>query len=140
MRGHSCRIEPDREVSAAGIQKPSMMRAIRTWSRLMTRRPRKFRGEVERQQQMEVAAQLERELELSEKDQTMQEEAGLVNLEALDAHWAQEWDDWAAWDGMHGEPSPPRTKRHLQIQGDNTQHARLEVAVIEGYPVTMGIT
>ena len=91
-------------------------------------------------------AKWDKELADYEQDRQMQEQIDIASYESLQAHYAQEWDDWVLWKSMNkADETQPQRKRqrlvlHLQVQRDATQSAVLDLPVVPGDLVTLGMT
>ena len=88
-----------------------------------------------------------RELLEYERDRAEQEKEDEARYEALQAQYAQEWDDWVLWRSMHStSPTRARPEKkqkmvlHLQVQGELAPAKRLDFNVTPGMPVTVGLT
>ena len=103
--------------------------------------------EDERAREVWEKAKLAKDILDYQREQEMQEQEDVAQYEALQAQYAQEWDDWALWSSMHpGSPTRERELKrqkmilHIQVQGDATQKARLDLDVRPGTPVMLGMS
>ena len=70
-----------------------------------------------------------------------------VRYEALQAQYAQEWDDWVLWRSMHStSPARERPAKKqklvltLQVQGELKPATKLDFNVTPGMPMAVGLT